>query len=91
MIIRLYRQGQANVLGTINTSGTVPQATGVGEPLLETWLLANEGTPTPDITRQLETFFAGWNRPEVYSQTGDPVQLPSDTPSSGSDMIAPSQ
>lgn len=91
MIIRLYKAGLDNVLGTINTAGTVPQATGVGEPLLETWLLANEGSPTPDVTRQLETFFAAWNNPEIYSQTGDPARIPSDTPPSGDDMIAPSQ
>lgn len=76
MIIRMFRKDREDVIGTLNTSGVSAEATGVGEPLLEMWIRANEGTPTPDITRQLETYFAGWNRPERYSQIDEDVELP---------------
>lgn len=68
MIIRLYKQKNPNLLGTINTSGTVPTATGTGVPLLEAWMKAHADVPTPDATRQLESFFAAWNNPDDYSQ-----------------------
>ena len=76
MIVRFFKRGNPNVLGSINTSGLTAEATGVGEPLLETWMNANKGTPTPDITRQLETYFAGWSSAEKYSQVKNPVDLP---------------
>jgi hypothetical protein len=79
MIVRFFKKGNPNVLGTVNTSGLTAEATGVGEPLLETWMNANKGTPTPDITRQLETFFASWNNAEKYSQIESPAEVPEET------------
>lgn len=79
MIIRFFRQNRPDVLGTINTSGTVPEASGTGEPILEAWLKAHEGVSTPDATRQLETFFASWNNPELYSQIDNDVKIPEES------------
>lgn len=68
MIVNLYAKNNPNVLGTINTGGKVPSATGVGEPMLEAWLKANEETPIEDVTRLLETYYASWAGQDRYSQ-----------------------
>jgi hypothetical protein len=71
MIIRLYKKDDPNVLGTINTSGRTPSATGVGEQLLDAWVAANKDVPKVDATRQLESYFASWKNAERYSQVED--------------------
>ena len=76
MIIRLYKLNQPTVRGTINTSGTVPSASGTGEPILEAWLKAHEDVPVADATRSLESFFAAWGKNEDYSQVDEPARLP---------------
>ena len=75
MIIRLYKKGDKNVLGTINTSGTLPTATGVGEPLLEAWMESKKGVPTPDATRQLESYYASWKNAGDYAQVEEDAKI----------------
>lgn len=71
MIIRLYKKDDPNVLGTINTSGRTPSATGVGEQLLDAWVKANKDVAKADATRQLESYFSSWKNRDEYSQVKD--------------------
>jgi hypothetical protein len=78
----MFLKGSENVLGSVNTSGTLPTADGVGEPLLEAWLAANKDIPTADATRGLEAFFSAWNQKEPYGQVGDSATIKDEKPAS---------
>lgn len=75
MIIRLYNKGDNNVIGTINTAGKTPIASGVGEPILDAWMGANKDVPRVDATRQLESFFASWKNADEYGQVEDEATI----------------
>lgn len=71
MIIRLYKKDDDNVLGTINTAGRTPTASGVGEQLLDAWVKANKDVAKADATRDLESYFSSWKTIDEYSQVKD--------------------